>query len=98
LSAAALKAAASQTQAQTASKPALNAFTTALGIVRTEGITGLYRGLSASYLGVTEGVIQWVLYEVSFYVPLAQYTVLLELAEHLLLHFILPQPIRTDRF
>ncbi|KAE8538895.1 hypothetical protein D1P53_005263 [Cryptococcus gattii VGV] len=25
--------------------------------------TGLYRGLSASYLGVSEGVIQWVLYE-----------------------------------
>lgn len=28
-----------------------------------EGIRGLYRGLSASYLGVSEGVIQWVLYE-----------------------------------
>lgn len=32
-------------------------------IIRTEGIRGLYSGLSASYLGVTEGVIQWVLYE-----------------------------------
>lgn len=32
-------------------------------IVRTDGIRGLYRGLSASYLGVSEGVIQWVLYE-----------------------------------
>ena len=24
---------------------------------------GFYKGLSASYLGVTEGTIQWVLYE-----------------------------------
>ncbi|ORX33966.1 putative mitochondrial carrier protein rim2 [Kockovaella imperatae] len=32
-------------------------------IFRREGIRGLYRGLSASYLGVSEGVIQWVLYE-----------------------------------
>jgi solute carrier family 25 protein 33/36 len=28
-----------------------------------EGLRGFYRGLSASYLGVTEGVIQWTLYE-----------------------------------
>lgn len=32
-------------------------------IIRVEGIKGLYKGLSASYLGVTEGTIQWVLYE-----------------------------------
>jgi solute carrier family 25, member 33/36 len=32
-------------------------------IVRTEGVRGFYKGLSASYLGVTEGTIQWVLYE-----------------------------------
>ncbi|KAF8329380.1 mitochondrial carrier [Cantharellus anzutake] len=32
-------------------------------IIRNEGFRGLYRGLSASYLGVTEGTIQWVLYE-----------------------------------
>ena len=31
--------------------------------VRGEGIKGLYRGLSASYLGVTESTLQWVLYE-----------------------------------
>ena len=31
--------------------------------VRTEGIKGLYRGLSASYLGVSESTLQWVLYE-----------------------------------
>ncbi|KAK6429930.1 Pyrimidine nucleotide transporter, mitochondrial [Oleoguttula sp. CCFEE 5521] len=30
---------------------------------RTEGIRGLYRGLSASYLGVSESTLQWVLYE-----------------------------------
>lgn len=32
-------------------------------IWRTEGLRGFYRGLSASYLGVAEGTIQWTLYE-----------------------------------
>ncbi|KZT07207.1 mitochondrial carrier [Laetiporus sulphureus 93-53] len=32
-------------------------------IYRGEGIRGFYKGLSASYLGVTEGTIQWTLYE-----------------------------------
>lgn len=32
-------------------------------IAREEGFRGFYKGLSASYLGVTEGTIQWVLYE-----------------------------------
>ncbi|RDB27633.1 hypothetical protein Hypma_003290 [Hypsizygus marmoreus] len=32
-------------------------------ILKNEGIRGFYRGLSASYLGVTESTIQWVLYE-----------------------------------
>ncbi|KAG0294139.1 hypothetical protein BGZ98_001884 [Dissophora globulifera] len=32
-------------------------------IIGKEGIRGLYRGLSASYLGVAEGTIQWVIYE-----------------------------------
>jgi solute carrier family 25, member 33/36 len=32
-------------------------------IAREEGIRGFYKGLSASYLGVTESTIQWVLYE-----------------------------------
>jgi len=32
-------------------------------IVREEGVRGFYKGLSASYLGVTEGTIQWALYE-----------------------------------
>lgn len=31
--------------------------------VRHEGIRGLYKGLTASYLGVTESTLQWVLYE-----------------------------------
>lgn len=30
---------------------------------RAEGFKGLYRGLSASYLGVTESTLQWFLYE-----------------------------------
>jgi solute carrier family 25 protein 33/36 len=32
-------------------------------MMREEGVRGFYKGLSASYLGVTEGTIQWVLYE-----------------------------------
>lgn len=32
-------------------------------VLRQEGVRGLYKGLSASYLGVAEGTIQWVLYE-----------------------------------
>jgi solute carrier family 25, member 33/36 len=32
-------------------------------IMREEGIRGFYKGLGASYLGVTEGTIQWVVYE-----------------------------------
>jgi hypothetical protein len=32
-------------------------------IMRVEGVRGFYKGLSASYLGVTETTIQWVLYE-----------------------------------
>lgn len=32
-------------------------------IVRDEGIAGLYRGMSASYLGVVESTMQWMLYE-----------------------------------
>ena len=31
--------------------------------MREEGVRGFYKGLSASYLGVTESTIQWVLYE-----------------------------------
>jgi hypothetical protein len=32
-------------------------------VVRNEGIVGLYKGMSASYLGVSENALQWVLYE-----------------------------------
>jgi solute carrier family 25, member 33/36 len=38
-------------------------FSTIRQIAREEGIRGFYKGLSASYLGVTESTIQWVLYE-----------------------------------
>ncbi|KAI8976082.1 mitochondrial carrier domain-containing protein [Pilobolus umbonatus] len=31
--------------------------------IREEGVRGLYKGMSASYLGVVEGTIQWVIYE-----------------------------------
>ncbi|KAF7728922.1 hypothetical protein EC973_005317 [Apophysomyces ossiformis] len=34
-----------------------------LSILRGEGIRGLYKGMSASYLGVVEGTLQWVIYE-----------------------------------
>lgn len=42
-----------------------------VSIIKQEGLRGLYRGMSASYLGVSEGVIQWVLYEVSRHSPTA---------------------------
>lgn len=32
-------------------------------VAKTEGLRGLYKGLTASYLGTAEGTIQWVLYE-----------------------------------
>lgn len=32
-------------------------------VVKQEGIYGMYKGMSASYLGVTESTLQWVLYE-----------------------------------
>ncbi|KAG9062989.1 hypothetical protein KI688_004589 [Linnemannia hyalina] len=40
-----------------------NSFHCVVEILRTEGLRGLYKGLSASYLGVAEGTIQWVIYE-----------------------------------
>lgn len=40
-----------------------NAWDCTVKTVRHEGIRGLYRGLSASYLGVSESTLQWVLYE-----------------------------------
>ncbi|CAG8898887.1 unnamed protein product [Penicillium egyptiacum] len=40
-----------------------NSFDCVKQTVRHEGIRGLYRGLSASYLGVTESSLQWVMYE-----------------------------------
>lgn len=32
-------------------------------VIKNEGILGLYKGLSASYLGSVEGILQWILYE-----------------------------------
>jgi len=32
-------------------------------VIRNEGFRGLYKGMSASYLGVSESTLQWVLYE-----------------------------------
>lgn len=32
-------------------------------VVRDEGVRGLYKGMSASYLGVVESTMQWMLYE-----------------------------------
>ncbi|KAI9266382.1 mitochondrial carrier domain-containing protein [Helicostylum pulchrum] len=34
-----------------------------LRILKEEGVRGLYKGMSASYLGVIEGTIQWGVYE-----------------------------------
>ena len=46
-----------------AAKRYKNSLDCTLQVTRQEGIRGLYRGLSASYLGVTESTLQWVLYE-----------------------------------
>jgi solute carrier family 25 protein 33/36 len=40
-----------------------NAFDCTMQTIRKEGIPGLYRGLTASYLGVAESTMQWMLYE-----------------------------------
>jgi solute carrier family 25 protein 33/36 len=40
-----------------------NAFDCTMQTLRKEGIPGLYRGLTASYLGVVESTMQWTLYE-----------------------------------
>ncbi|KAH8551191.1 mitochondrial carrier domain-containing protein [Umbelopsis sp. PMI_123] len=40
-----------------------NSLDCTLRILKEEGIKGLYKGMSASYLGVAEGTIQWVIYE-----------------------------------
>ncbi|OAD77827.1 hypothetical protein PHYBLDRAFT_16653 [Phycomyces blakesleeanus NRRL 1555(-)] len=40
-----------------------SSFNCAANILRGEGIRGFYKGMSASYLGVAEGTIQWVIYE-----------------------------------
>jgi solute carrier family 25 protein 33/36 len=40
-----------------------NALDCTMQTIRKEGFFGLYRGLTASYLGVTESTLQWVLYE-----------------------------------
>ncbi|KAK8151747.1 mitochondrial carrier domain-containing protein [Phyllosticta citrichinensis] len=40
-----------------------NALDCTMQTLRLEGIRGLYKGLSASYLGVTESTLQWMLYE-----------------------------------
>lgn len=40
-----------------------NALDCTMQTIRQEGVKGLYRGLTASYLGVTESTLQWMLYE-----------------------------------
>jgi solute carrier family 25 protein 33/36 len=40
-----------------------NAVDCIMQTVRKEGVRGLYKGLSASYLGVTESTLQWTMYE-----------------------------------
>jgi solute carrier family 25 protein 33/36 len=44
-------------------RPYLSSWECIKDILRAEGLKGMYKGLTASYLGVTEGTIQWTLYE-----------------------------------
>lgn len=43
--------------------PYKNSIDCAIRIVREEGVRGLFRGLSASYLGIFESTAQWIIYE-----------------------------------
>lgn len=49
--------------ARSPSRPGTTSVAMVTRIVTQDGIRGLYKGMSASYLGVAEGTIQWVLYE-----------------------------------
>jgi solute carrier family 25, member 33/36 len=40
-----------------------NSLDCAAQVFRNEGLRGLYKGLSASYLGISESALQWILYE-----------------------------------
>lgn len=42
---------------------ASNALQCALHVYRTEGLRGFYRGITASYAGVSETIIHFVIYE-----------------------------------
>lgn len=52
-----------QTHADGRGRQYKNALDCTMQTIRKEGISGLYRGLTASYLGVTESTLQWTLYE-----------------------------------
>ncbi|KAI9748750.1 MAG: hypothetical protein M4579_007129 [Chaenotheca gracillima] len=57
------KSQAEKTGGGSASRRYRNSLDCTRQVIKQEGIRGLYRGLSASYLGVTESTLQWVLYE-----------------------------------
>jgi solute carrier family 25 protein 33/36 len=46
-----------------ASRQYRNSFDCIRQILRDEGVRGMYKGMSASYLGVVESTMQWMLYE-----------------------------------
>ncbi|TFL02271.1 mitochondrial carrier [Pterulicium gracile] len=54
---------ASRVSSNSRGTPVLGSIGTIKQIMREQGVRGFYKGLSASYLGVTETTIQWVLYE-----------------------------------
>ncbi|TFL02267.1 mitochondrial carrier [Pterulicium gracile] len=58
-----LQLAAERTSAAGGQRVLHGSWWTIKNIMREEGVRGFYKGLGASYLGVTEGTIQWVLYE-----------------------------------
>lgn len=52
-----------KTRLQLETQRSSGSFTTAVNIIRREGILNLWQGLSASYLGIFETCLQWVIYE-----------------------------------
>lgn len=52
-----------KTRLQLNTKDSIGTIRTATNIIKNEGVLSLWNGLSASYLGIFETCIQWVLYE-----------------------------------
>jgi solute carrier family 25, member 33/36 len=53
----------SESLQSTSTRQYKNSLDCAVKVFQNEGVKGLYKGLSASYLGISESALQWILYE-----------------------------------